>query len=117
MTSIFHIAEVPRWAAAQRHGSYTRSTRAASLTEVGFIHCSFRAQVETVANYVYADWTDALVLLEIDPDRVPCDIRVENLEGGTERFPHIYGPLPTDAVVAVAELGRRGDGRWMPVQG
>jgi uncharacterized protein (DUF952 family) len=108
---IFHITDPLLWATIGEHGSYAESTRGASLAEVGYIHCSFAPQVETVANYIYADWSRALVLLEIDVEQVTSPIRVENLEGGTEEFPHIYGPIPAAAVTRVHPL-ERSDGRW-----
>lgn len=110
-TSIFHITEPSLWELALADGSYERSTRDAALAQVGFIHCSFRHQVETVANYVYDDWPGSLLLLELDPDRISAEIRLENLDGGSEDFPHVYGPLPTTAVRAVHEMRRR-DGTW-----
>lgn len=109
--AIFHITEPSLWQEAKATGSYVRSTRDATLDAVGFIHCSFRHQVETVANYLYDDWDADLLLLEVDPDKVPSEIRVENLDGGTEGFPHIYGPLPAPAVTTVHELVRD-SGRW-----
>jgi glutathione S-transferase len=56
--------------------------------------------VQGVANAFYADATD-LVLLEIDEDRVIPEIRYEMVPGQTDPYPHIYGPLNVDAVVAV----------------
>jgi len=108
---IFHITEPRLWEQAIADGSYEWSTRDASLGEVGFTHCSFRHQVEMVANYLYADWDGELVLLEADPTGIPSEIRVENLDGGTEGFPHIYGPLPVTAVNAVHQLVREA-GKW-----
>ncbi|MEL6892289.1 MAG: DUF952 domain-containing protein [Actinomycetota bacterium] len=95
---IFHAALPDDWAAAFEHGEYTTSTRGASLAEVGFIHASTRAQVEGVANRFYGD-VDELVLLTIDPLKVPHEIRWEPPAPGIdELFPHIYGPLPIAAV-------------------
>ena len=108
---IFHITEVPLWEQALADGSYLGSTRDASLGDVGFIHCSFQHQVETVANYIYDDWDGDLLLLQADPAEIPSEVRVENLDGGTEGFPHIYGPLPAGAVKAVHQLVRE-SGRW-----
>jgi uncharacterized protein (DUF952 family) len=51
-----------------------------------------------------ADFTDELVVLEIDTDRIDADVRVENLDGGEELFPHIYGAVPVAAVVAVRQM-------------
>jgi uncharacterized protein (DUF952 family) len=108
---IFHITEPALWQEASERGSYDRSTRDASLAEVGYIHASYPHQVETVANFLYADWAGSLVLLEIDVERVGSPIRVENLDGGTDEFPHIYGPIPAEAVTRVHSL-ERSDGRW-----
>ena len=93
MTELWHVAEGPEWAEAVRSGSYERSTRGLSLAEEGFVHCSYPDQVAGVAAAFYAD-ADDLVLLRIDPARVPAEIRVE---GG---FPHVYGPIPVAAVAA-----------------
>ena len=101
---IFHITEPEIWQAAQQSGSYTGSTRDATLDDVGYIHCSFAEQVERVRGFVYDGYPGALVVLEIDTDRLDAPVRVENLDGGDELFPHIYGPIPLGAVVAVREL-------------
>jgi glutathione S-transferase len=45
-----------------------------------------------------------LVLLEINRAVVQSPIVDENLSGGVELFPHIYGSLPVSAVVAVRDL-------------
>jgi uncharacterized protein (DUF952 family) len=47
---------------------------------------------------VYSNSAD-VVLLRIDRDVVGHEVRVENLDGGENLFPHVYGPLPIDAVV------------------
>jgi uncharacterized protein (TIGR03083 family) len=96
---IFHIARSSDWREAQRSGEYRRSTRDATLDEVGFIHCSFAGQVDRVLRLIYADDDADLVVLTIDPSQVPAEVRPENLDGGAEVFPHIYGPLPVGAVV------------------
>jgi glutathione S-transferase len=96
---IYHLALADEWHAAQVAGEYRRSTLGKSLDEVGFIHCSHADQVRMIADLVYGDRTD-VVLLTIDPHRVGAEIRVENLDGGDQLFPHIYGPLPLNAVIS-----------------
>jgi uncharacterized protein (DUF952 family) len=103
---IFHITEAARWQEAQALGSFAQSTRGKSLAEVGYIHCSFEEQVVVVANFVYAGWNGDLVLLAIDPTLVAADVRVENLDGGNEEYPHVYGALPLEAVVSVIPMTR-----------
>ena len=102
-STILHIAEAAEWAAARPTGSYRVSTRGHSLDEVGFIHCSHRHQVERVANAAYRD-AGRLYLLTIDPTRLGKTELREESGGGAETFPHLYGPLPLDAVVDVAPL-------------
>jgi uncharacterized protein (DUF952 family) len=64
-----------------------------------------------VANTWFRGQAD-LVLLCIDRARVDAEIRDENLEGGEQRFPHVYGPLPLAAIVHVAELPPQPDGTF-----
>lgn len=108
---IFHMALPDDWAAAFRTGEYTMSTRGRTLAEEGFIHASTREQTEATANRFYAD-VEQLVLLTIDPLRVPHEIRWEPPAPGVdELFPHIYGPLPIHAVVR-SDFWTR-DERWI----
>lgn len=110
MTHIFHIAELDDWETALATGEYQQSTRNRSLSDVGFIHCSHAHQVEGVANAFYRD-AGPLVLLEIDVSRLASRVVREESVGSTETFPHLYGPLPTSAVVAATPLARGEDGR------
>jgi uncharacterized protein (DUF952 family) len=107
---IFHIAVESDWDSAERVGSYRTSTRGRSLGEVGFIHASFEDQVPTVGAASYADTTAPLVVLVIDTELLDVPVVVENLEGGDDGFPHIYGPLPTSAVVGVCRAGMTDSG-------
>jgi uncharacterized protein (DUF952 family) len=99
---IYHLAIRADWD-ADPDAPYTMSTLGRTLDEQGFIHCSFRGQVRSTADRFYRG-RDDVVLLTIDPSRITAPIRVENLEGGDEHFPHIYGPLPREAVVDVTPL-------------
>jgi len=53
-----------------------------------------------------------LLLLTIDTDKVGPEIRYENLEGGSQLFPHIYGPLPVRAVMNVTPMVPSPDGTF-----
>jgi uncharacterized protein (DUF952 family) len=104
---IFHITTVDEADAAVRSGSYAPQAFEAE----GFIHCSYPRQVCAVAARLFAGRSD-LVLLEIDRARLTCRIVDENLEGGAERFPHVYGRLPVSAIVAVHPFPCGADGRF-----
>jgi uncharacterized protein (DUF952 family) len=101
MTTILHISSRADWLSAQTTGSY----EADSLSSEGFIHCSRPDQVLGVANTNnrFEGQTD-LILLCIDPDQVVAEIRYENLDGGDNLFPHIYGPLNVDAIKDILEF-------------
>ena len=104
---LFHIVSAADW--ARRGETYTPSSFACD----GFIHCSTAAQVDRVANRLFHGRAD-LLLLTIEPGRVRAHIRYENLEGGDEQFPHIYGPLNLDAVVGVRVLRVDDEGAHRP---
>ena len=99
---IYHLALKADWE-FEPSEPYSTSTLGKALADVGFIHCSFRTQVQQVADMAYRGRGD-VVLLEIDPARVTSKIEVENLEGGDEAFPHMYGPIDRHAVVRVTHL-------------
>ncbi|MFE9763438.1 DUF952 domain-containing protein [Streptomyces sp. NPDC005808] len=102
---LLHLTERSLWDAARASGAYEMSTRGRTLQEVGFIHCSLRHQLPAVAAFVYGSYAgpDELVVLVIDAERLGAPVRYEAMEAGGEEFPHIYGPIPVEAVVAVEE--------------
>ena len=110
---IFHVALEREWNAAKQDGTYRVSTRDAALEEVGFIHASFEHQVAGVGSLFYRDVEEPLVVLTIDTDRLDAPVVVEPPDGGGEAFPHIYGPLPTSAVIAVRRATVTADGRFL----
>jgi uncharacterized protein (DUF952 family) len=113
MHLIHHIARRGEWDEACEAGEYVWSTRDRSLQEVGFVHCSNEHQVLTVANAFYLDEDQPLVLLTIDTDLLDVEVVHENVEGGGEIFPHVYGPIPVTAVVRVDVFERDGTGHFV----
>ena len=105
MAIIFHITKREAWNRAEAEGTY----RTEMFPIEGFIHCSTREQVIQVANVRFRGQRE-LVLLSIDTDKVTAEIRYENLEGGEQMFPHVYGELNIDAVVEVTEFEPGADG-------
>ncbi len=110
---IYHIAVETDWEDARTSGEYRMSTRGARLEDVGFIHASFAHQVERIGALLYGDASVAVVVLVIDPKRVNSPLKVEGLDDSAEEFPHIYGPLPTSAVVDVLPVRVEAAGRFI----
>lgn len=109
---ILHITTSEEWRQAVEMGVY----QAASLSSEGFIHCSRPEQVLQVANTLFRGKA-GLVLLCIDRNQVAAPIQDENLEGGEDRFPHIYGSLNLDAVRQVVNFLPGPDGLFeLPVE-
>ncbi|HTZ94655.1 MAG TPA: DUF952 domain-containing protein [Streptosporangiaceae bacterium] len=112
MAELLHITDRESWHEAVRDGEYRMSTRGVTLEQQGFIHCSLQPQLRAVAELVYGD-ADDLVVLVIDSGQVPAEIRYEAAVPDGERYPHIYGPLPVSAVTDVISVGRDGSGRMI----
>lgn len=107
MNLILHITTYKAWVGAMASGRY----EAESLRREGFIHCSTRQQVIGVANSAFHG-QHGLVLLCIDADLVEAEIRYEDCYETGKEFPHIYGPLNTDAVMQVLPLLPDTDGKF-----
>jgi uncharacterized protein (DUF952 family) len=108
MANLLHFCPRTAWTEAQQAGQYEGDT----LATEGFIHCSTADQVHLPANALMRGRTD-LVLLEVDPERVDAPVRWEPgdpSDPASMRFPHIYGHIPIDAVVAVHDFPPGADG-------
>lgn len=103
---IFKIVDAPSWRAATEAGSFTGS---AVDVRDGFIHFSTAAQVRETAARHFAGQS-GLLLVAVEADALGDALRWEPSRGG-DLFPHLYAPLPLDAVRAVTELPVGADGR------
>ncbi len=98
--NIIHITDNKTWDEAQEKGIYEPD----ALSDIDFIHCCLADQVQAVLAKWFKDSAD-LVALEIDPARLSSEVVYENLEGGRELFPHVYGPINLDAVLSCRKIG------------
>jgi len=114
--TLFHIARAADWHQAKRDGAYRISTLGKRLDEQGYIHLSFAPQVKPVADRVYRGMGD-LLLLELEPGRLTAPVVVEPGDGTDERFPHLYGELPIDAVIAAGGYRPDSEGHFAAVDG
>lgn len=91
--NIFHIVKKEDWVKPTQYVYQSESLKAQ-----GFIHCCTVNQIDKILNQWFKGQTN-LVLVEINPDLLKAKVKFENLEGGQELFPHIYGPINLDAVI------------------
>jgi uncharacterized protein (DUF952 family) len=96
---LFHITTREAWDRSQGAREY----RPSSLATEGFIHLSTEEQWRHTLQRLFRDVAD-VVVLRIDPARLEPEVKYEPADG--ELFPHLYGPLATDAVVSVRDAPR-----------
>ena len=99
---IFHIADRDRWQRSLAAGEYTASTLGLELVDQGFIHLSTAEQLSGVVERFYQGVPN-LVLLHVNETKLTAELVFEQLDGAPEPFPHLYGPLNTDAVIEVTD--------------
>jgi uncharacterized protein (DUF952 family) len=107
---ILHIISRDDWAEASAAGEVA----APSLAGAGYVHCSDPGTAHLPANGLFAGRQDML-LLEIDPGRLGVPLRWEPADGEDPAgpwFPHVYGPIPVSAVLAVHDFPPRADGSF-----
>jgi uncharacterized protein (DUF952 family) len=108
MSLIFKIVSVEQWRAAEAVGVFV----GAEVDRAdGYIHFSTAAQAPETAAKWFVGRGD-LVLAAIDANALGPALRWEPSRGGA-LFPHLYGPLPLDAVVWSRPLPLGDDGRHL----
>jgi uncharacterized protein (DUF952 family) len=99
MPIIYHITTKADWKEAQQKGFYIHP----SLNEEGFIHCSEEGQVAGVLERYFQGQAD-LVKLVIDTNKLKSNYIQEWSPSTLDTYPHVYGPINTDAVIDVKYL-------------
>lgn len=78
--------------------------RCHSLSVEGFIHCCDKHQLQGVVNRYYQNVDDVMLMI-LDVDKLDAPLIHENTVGGSELFPHVYGPINPAAVVQILPFG------------
>lgn len=103
---LLHLCTPATWRMALAAGSVAPP----SLLSEGFVHLSTPAQVQLPANAQFPGRLDLLALV-IDPVKLPAELRLEPAPDAADlHFPHHYGPVPADAVVAAVPYQPGPDG-------
>ena len=130
-TDVYHLVQTPLWEACKAKGeTYYPPT----YEQDGFTHATADpSKLLVVANYFYrdvkSDWlclkmtrktlaAAELTLKFEDPSPVGNKKALTSSESGNERFPHIFGGIPSKGVVVEEFVVRRGgDGEYLSIDG
>jgi len=112
-TAILHLISEADW---ERFRAQRRWAPLSLRTE-GFVHCTAGdALLLQVANTFYRHEPGQFMVLTIDTTRLDAPVRWEHPPDDdpltATAFPHVYGPLPLAAVVAVRPALRDDDGTF-----
>ncbi|MDQ3798085.1 MAG: DUF952 domain-containing protein [Acidobacteriota bacterium] len=97
---IYHIVLPEAWEKFKDQPFYAHE----SLESEGFIHCSYRNQLEEVLERYYKN-AEKVLILHISPARLDpaaANLIAERSTGG-EVYPHIYGKINQAAIVNIEE--------------
>lgn len=104
---LFHLTTKENWKAYQADGNYEPE----SLDAQGFIHCSSGDQLEDTANRLFAGKQEVLLLV-IDVSSLRPQVKYEMDEDSGLKYPHIYGPLNTNAIIDKIDIHVEEDGEF-----
>lgn len=112
-TTAYKVLLADEMTSLERDGRFAGS--AVDLVD-GYIHLSTAEQLTETVDKHYAG-RDDLHVVAVDLDAHGDKVRWEQSRGGA-LFPHLYGPMLLEAVVAYGPLQRDADGRVrLPVTG
>lgn len=94
---IYHIVLPEVWEKFKNETEY----EAESLQTEGFIHCSYRNQLDDVLARYYKD-AERVLILHINPHYLTAPLAAEP-STNREIYPHIYGKINQSAIVDVEE--------------
>ncbi len=95
---IYHITEKSFFESQIEKGEYFSPT----FKQEKFIHLSTKNQVADTLKKYYSG-VKGLVLLQISADQINENLKYEAASNG-ELFPHLYGPIPQNAILIVEEI-------------
>ncbi len=94
---IYHLVKSEEWERFDISDEYETE----SLGREGFIHCSFKHQLEGVLRRYFAN-ESKIVILHINPFLLEAEVILEPAPDG-EFYPHVYGRINRSAIVKIEE--------------
>lgn len=111
MSIAYHLVSKVDWERSDPESNYAP----AAFVQEGFIHCTDDPdEMAKIANLFYRHDPPPHLYLYIEKDRVAAPLRYDD---AGRKYPHIYGSLNRDAIVAVREARRDGEGFFLPPKG
>lgn len=115
MSLIYHMVPATRWQTWSPDAPYLP----AEYEKDGFVHCTAGDDLMLkVANHFYTNVPGDFGLLVIDTERLTSVLKWESPTPGdtlAPLFPHIYGSINLDAVVAVRTMQRNAEGQFVAI--
>jgi predicted cupin superfamily sugar epimerase/uncharacterized protein (DUF952 family) len=120
VAELIHLLPLSTWRELPAGAAY----EPASLATEGFVHCSpDEATALAVAAVLDPGAGEPLAALVLDPDRLGAPVRWEAADPApppgvdpSVRFPHVYGPIPAEAVAEVRYARRDPAGRFVSLE-
>jgi uncharacterized protein (DUF952 family) len=115
LPDLWHVTRQEAWERALETGVFVPVPGRPYHGGEPYLRTTYPEQLQAVTSLVYPERPDGLVALQISIARLPAgtelrlDRPAEDDPRQGRRFPHIYGPVPTTAVVAARPLGWLGD--------
>lgn len=95
MNIIYKILTPTEWQAFQKNKTYDGSQMD---KQSGFIHAAFAEQKTVILDKFFKDKSQ-VVIVEIDTSKLmQGSLKVESNKEGGDKYPHIYGIIPFEAV-------------------
>lgn len=105
----YHLVPADIWAERKGAAEYVPEAYA----QDGFIHCTNGLdELVTVANMFYTGDSRDFMTLVLDSPKILSEVRYDD---PNQTYPHIYGPLNTDAVIGELVVSRAEDGTFLAI--
>jgi len=105
----YHLVPADVWAARKDAAEYVPE----AYDQDGFIHCTNGLdELVKVANMFYTGDPRTFVTLILDVDTISSEVRYDDPD---RTYPHIYGPLNTDAVIGELSVRRDAEGTFLAI--
>lgn len=106
--TIYHVVSYDVWmSSARTNDEYLPPT----FQQDGFIHCSTLDQIVSTTNAFHKGEKN-LLLLEINSQTLRSPLKYDDSPSWNQLFPHIYGPLNTNAITAIRNFPPKSDGTF-----